>query len=83
MTKNWIEWDFLPPPQDVKGILIKFDDGKIWTDAHFYASAEYKNKTVRNSRPIEWTFMDRRNNERSIKCIDQEEMEMMACRTKN
>ncbi len=43
MTKNWIEWDFLPPPQDVKGILIKFDDGKIWTDAHFYASAEYKN----------------------------------------
>lgn len=74
MNKNWIDWNFLSPPKDVKGIFIKFSDDKIWTDSQFYGSAEYKNKTIGNAIPIQWTFIDRRNeNAKSIRCDEKNE----------
>ncbi len=72
MNKNWINWNFLTPPKDVKGIFIKFDDEKIWTNAHFYGSQEYKNKTIGDATPLNWTFMDRSNNKSSIKCNEKD-----------
>ena len=55
----WIKWKDLEPPKDVKGIFIKFDDDRIWTDAHYWGSDEYRIKTVGDAKPVSWTFMDR------------------------
>jgi len=55
----WIKWDDLTPPEDVKGIFIKFDNDQIWTDAHFRGSDGYRTKVMGNAKPIAWTFMER------------------------
>ncbi len=69
IDSKWIKWDILQPPKDVKGILIKFNNGKIWTDLHYYGSNEYKKKTIGNSIPISWTFMERNNSyDKSVQC---------------
>ena len=61
---TWIKWDDLAPPKDVKGILIRFEDNKIFTDAHYYSE-----RFPKNIKPVEWTFMERTNHlKRSVKC---------------
>lgn len=55
----WIKWKDLEPPKDIKGIFIKFDDDRIWTDAHYWGSDEYRIKTVGDAKPVSWTFMER------------------------
>lgn len=65
----WIKWEVLEPPRDIKGIFIRFDDDRIWTDAHFFGSDEYKKKTCGDAKPVSWTFMERRpKNDKSMQC---------------
>ncbi len=52
---NWVEWDFLTPPRDIKGIFIRLEDGKIYTDEEFYRSGE-----TFDIKPIEWSFIERK-----------------------
>lgn len=70
--KVWIKWDVMAPPEDIKGYFIKFDDGKIWTDAHYFGSKDFKAKSCGKANPVEWTFMERQRLEKSIKCSDSE-----------
>ena len=66
----WVKWKDLQPPKGVKGILIRFDNGRVWTDAHYYGYDEYRKKTVGDAMPVSWTFMDRKDpSEKSIHTV--------------
>ena len=67
---HWVKWKDLQPPKGVKGILIRFDNGRVWTDAHYYGYDEYRKKTVGDAMPVSWTFMDRKDpSEKSIHTV--------------
>ena len=71
MISAWVKWDYLTPPPDVQGIFIRFENGEIWSDKHYYGSEEYRKKICGDSKPIEWTFMERTDpTKKSVQCSD-------------
>ena len=62
---NWISWIDFPPPDDIRGILIKYDDG-IFSDRY---DEKGKRKFREGKEIIGWKFMERRDpSKRTIQC---------------
>lgn len=63
---EWISWFDHPVPEDVRGILIKYDDG-IFSDLYDHTT---KKRKYREGRMIlGWKFMDRCDpNTKSVLC---------------
>ncbi len=68
--KEWISWFDHPVPEDVKGILIQYDDG-IFSDRYDYHTGK---RSYREGHAIlGWKFMERIDqSEQSVQC-DQSE----------
>ena len=62
---EWIPWAEHPVPEDVRGLLIKYDDG-VFSDRYDY---ETKKRVYRNSPIIGWKFMERGQMTRRVQPI--------------
>lgn len=69
---EWISWFDHPVPEDVKGILIKYDDG-VFSDRYNF---ETKKRKYREGHMIlGWKFMERSDpNKKSIQCNQPERL---------
>lgn len=65
MNKDeWIPWNIHPVPNDVKGILIKYDIGVFCDRYDEQGQRIYKSKEI-----IGWKFTERRtSSDKSIQC---------------
>jgi hypothetical protein len=64
---DWIKWEEHPVPKDVRGILIKYSDGKIFSDRY---NEDGSRKFYENSTPMEWKFMERTSpDQKSVQCL--------------
>ena len=68
---EWIDWKLHPVPEDVRGILIKYEDG-VFADRYDY---ETKKRKYREGKEIiGWRFMERGDpNDKSILCSNNQE----------
>lgn len=67
---EWISWFDHPVPDDVKGILIKYDDG-IFSDRYDFETN--KRKYREGHMILGWKFMERSNpSQKSIQCNQPE-----------
>lgn len=64
---EWISWVDHPVPEDIRGILIKYDDG-VFSDRYDY---ETKKRKYRERKMIlGWKFMERSDpNKKSVQAI--------------
>ena len=67
---EWIDWDTHPVPNDVRGILIKYEIG-VFSDRY-----DSENKRVyKDSKIIGWKFLPRTDpNEKTILCKQPERL---------
>lgn len=66
MKNEWISFFDHPVPEDVKGILIKYDDG-VFSDR--YDPKTKKRKYREGKMILGWKFIERRDpNEKSVQC---------------
>ena len=64
--KEWIDWNKHTPPEDIRGIFIKYEDGFIGSDRYDY---ETKKRKYRDSKILGWRFMERGDpNIKTIQC---------------
>jgi hypothetical protein len=62
---EWISWNEHPVPNDVKGILIKYEDG-VFGDRYDLETGERK---YRDSKIVGWKFMVRRDlTKKTLQC---------------
>ena len=62
---NWIDWNEFPVPEDIRGILIKYEDG-VFSDRYNHVT---KKRKYRDSKIIGWRFMERSDpNAKTIQC---------------
>ena len=63
-VENWISWKENPPPEDIKGLFILYDDDLVYSDRY----DPITKKRIFKGNPIGWKFIPRRDlNEKSIK----------------
>lgn len=68
---EWIPWDIFPVPEDVRGILIKYEEG-IFSDRYDYKTGKRK---YRDSKIIGWRFMERLDpREKTVHAIMKQEL---------
>jgi hypothetical protein len=53
MNEDWIDWDKFTPPDDVKGLLIKYSDGSVHWDSY----NDDKTRRHKRDNPVGWKFM--------------------------
>lgn len=69
---EWVDWENHPVHDDIKGIFIKYEDGFIDCDRYYYKTKERK---YRNSKPIGWKFMERKDpSSKTIQCQKEDEI---------
>ena len=56
MTEEWIDWNAFTPPDDVKGIFIKYMDGSTFWDLYNPDGSRHHKR----DNPIGWKFMERK-----------------------
>ncbi len=63
---EWIDWCKFTPPDDVKGLFIKYADGSVFSDSY---NSDGTRRHKRDS-PLFWKFMDRRDfSEKTMQAI--------------
>lgn len=66
MDEEWIDWYKHTPPEDIKGILIKYEDGFIDSDRYDFKT---KKKKYRDCKILGWKFMERGDpNRKTVQC---------------
>jgi len=69
--EEWISWEKFPVPEDVKGILIKYEDG-IFSDRYDFKT---KRREYRDSKILGWKWMERSDpNKKSVLCNQPERL---------
>lgn len=67
---EWISWQEHPVPDDVRGILIKYDDG-VFPDRYDEATKKRKYRVGKDI--LGWRWMERSDpNKKSIQCASEE-----------
>ncbi len=63
--EEWINWEDHPVPEDIRGILIKYEDG-IFSDRYDETG---KRKYREEKKILGWKFMERHDpSKKSIQC---------------